>query len=237
MPGNTTKSTAVKNRLKKTLTKDDRWGATRSTVDHIVNQGLKKEDINSTDEFLRCIVPGIATYNPDWAGIKALKDLKNSEVQNGLRQHMRNLKKKESKIQDHIDAEIRLRDDITDSEESEKESQKSDNISVSAISKTDQKGQNDPKQLQGVAPFSIADEEAEEPEQDAGAQPNLADLFTIEKKYTAKQIALIDNSIETDSIISEMRMCKGKWKALTKRLEKLKKLNQAHTFNLYADSD
>ena len=34
-----------------------------------------------------------------------------------------------------------------------------------------------------------------------------------------------------------MRMCKGKWKALTKRLEKLKKLNQAHTFNLYTDSD
>ena len=164
MPRNTTQSTAVKKRLKRKLTKDDRWAVTRSTVDHIVNHSLSKEDINSTDEFLRCIVPGIATYNQEWVGINTFMDLKNSEILKGLRQHLRNLKKKESKIQDHIDAEIRLRDDITDSEESEKESQKSDNVSVSAISKTNQKGQNDPKQLQGVAAFSIADEEAEQPE-------------------------------------------------------------------------
>lgn len=110
-------------------------------------------------------------------------------------------------------------------------------ISVSAMSKTDQKAQNDPKQLQGVAPFSIADEEADQLELEPGIQPDQVDLFTIEKKYTAKQIALIDNSIDIDSIVSEMRMCKGKWKALTKRLEKLKKLSQAHTFNLYTDSD
>ena len=52
---------------------------------------------------------------------------------------MKNLKKKESKIQEHIEAEMTMREDITDSEESEKESQKSDNISVGAISETDQK--------------------------------------------------------------------------------------------------
>ena len=84
-------------------------------------------------------MPGIATYNPDWLSIKSLKDLKNSQVLKGLRQHMRNLKKDTSKIQEHIDAEKTIREDITDSEESEKESQKSDNISVGAISETDQK--------------------------------------------------------------------------------------------------
>ena len=84
-------------------------------------------------------MPGIATYNSDWLSIKSLKDLKNSQVHRSLRQHMKNLKKKESKIQEHIDAEKTMREDITDSDESEKESLKSDNISVSAISKTDQK--------------------------------------------------------------------------------------------------
>ena len=150
---------------------------------------------------------------------------------------MRNLKKRGTKVQELIDAEVKRREDITDSEESEKDSQKTDNISVGAISKTDQKAQKDPKQLQDIAPFSNADEDLQQQEHEAVIQPDQVDLYSIEKKYTVKQIALIDNSIEIDSIISEMRMCKGKWKALTKRLEKLKKLNQAHTFNLYTDSD
>ena len=52
---------------------------------------------------------------------------------------MRNLKKRGTKVQELIDAEVKRREDITDSEESEKDSQKTDNISVGAISKTDQK--------------------------------------------------------------------------------------------------
>ena len=71
---------------------------------------------------------------------------------------MRNLKKRGTKVQELIDAEVKRREDITDSEESEKDSQKTDNISVGAISKSDQKAQKDPKQLQGIAPFSIADD-------------------------------------------------------------------------------
>ena len=63
------------------------------------------------------------------------------------------------------------------------------------------------------------------------------ELYSIEKKFTARQIALIDNEIEIDALVTEMKICKGKWKAMTKRLEKLKKLPNSHTFNLYADSD
>ena len=80
MPGNTPKPTAVKNRLKKGLEKDDKWAAARSTVIHLINNDLEKEDISSNDEFLGQVVPGIAMYNADWAGIKALNDLKSSEV-------------------------------------------------------------------------------------------------------------------------------------------------------------
>ena len=50
---------------------------------------------------------------------------------------MMNLKKRGTKVQEHIDAEVKRREDITDSEESEKDSQKTDNVSVGAISKTD----------------------------------------------------------------------------------------------------
>ena len=77
MPLKQTKNTTVKNRLRSKLTKDDRWAATRSAVDQIVNRGLTKEDITSSDEFISLIVPGMATYNPDWVCIKTIKDLKN----------------------------------------------------------------------------------------------------------------------------------------------------------------
>ena len=50
---------------------------------------------------------------------------------------MRNLKKRSTKVQEMIDAELERRKDITDSEESEKDSQKSDNISAGATLKTD----------------------------------------------------------------------------------------------------
>ena len=50
---------------------------------------------------------------------------------------MRNLKKRSTKVQEMIDAELERRKDITDSAESEKDSQMSDNISVGATLKTD----------------------------------------------------------------------------------------------------
>ena len=48
---------------------------------------------------------------------------------------------------------------------------------------------------------------------------------------------MIDNSLEIDRIVSDMKVCKGKWKSLLKRVEDLKRLNQAHTFKLYPDSE
>ena len=70
-----------------------------------------------------------------------------------------------------------------------------------------------------------------------GAFANQLDLYPIEKKYTAKQIALIDNEIELDALVVDMKVCKGKWKAMTKRLEKLKRLSDAHSFNPTVDSE
>ena len=60
MAGNTTKHTAVKNRLKKKLDKDDKWAAGRSAIIHLLNNDLEKEDICSNDDFLDNIIPGIA---------------------------------------------------------------------------------------------------------------------------------------------------------------------------------
>ena len=62
-------------------------------------------------------------------------------------------------------------------------------------------------------------------------------LYPIEKKYSAKQIALIDNEVELDTLVVQMKVCKGKWKAMTKRLEQLKKQSDAHTFNPNFDSE
>ena len=71
---------------------------------------------------------------------------------------MRNLKKNNSKIQTRIDAEKIKRQDITESEESENESEKSDVDNDSAITKTDKKAQNDQSQVHEVNPFPKAEE-------------------------------------------------------------------------------
>ena len=63
------------------------------------------------------------------------------------------------------------------------------------------------------------------------------DLYPIKNKYTAKQISLIDNEIELDALVKDMKVCKGKWKTMAKRLEKLKKLSDAHSFNPNIDSE
>jgi hypothetical protein len=48
---------------------------------------------------------------------------------------------------------------------------------------------------------------------------------------------LIDNEIEFDALVENMKIARGKWKAMTKRLEKLKKLSEAHQFDPTVDED
>ena len=79
--------------------------------------------------------------------------------------------------------------------------------------------------------------DAKQHEPEADTETKEVELYSIEKKYTAKQIALIDNEIELDALVLEMKSCKGKLKAMTKRFEELKKISNAHTFNPYADSE
>ena len=66
-------------------------------------------------------------------------------------------------------------------------------------------------------------------------QDKQLNLFPIEKKYTAKQISLIDNEIELDALVEDMKVARGKWKAMTKRLEKLKKSSDAHQYDPTAE--
>ena len=105
------------------------------------------------------------------------------------------------------------------------------------MTKTEQKAQNDQKQVHVVVPFSTAEEEAPKPEQDASAEPNQALWSNTGKKYTTKEVALINESFYINDIVSELKMCKAKWKALVKRFEQSKKHSQSHNFNLYNDSD
>ena len=86
-------------------------------------------------------------------------------------------------------------------------------------------------------PFSSALPEANLHELANQSYAQHLDLYPIEKKYTAKQIALIDNEIELDALVVDMKICKGKWKTMAKRLEKLKKLSDAHSFNPNIDSE
>jgi len=142
MTGNPTAFTAVRNRLKKKLTKDDRQAWTRSTVEHICNNDLVKDDIASTDDFINQVILFVSDYSAEWATIKSIKDLKNGQVLKGVKQLLLNMKKKDSKIQDLIDAEKKLRASVTESEGSEVPSQGSDQGNHSTTSKNELKGQD-----------------------------------------------------------------------------------------------
>ena len=109
----------VKNRLKKKLSNDDRVAITQALVDHLVTHDLEVEDISTTDDFIDCLFVRLAQYNPDWIGIRSVKDLKGTEVKKRLQEHVRNQKKKDSKINVQIDAARALREEATESDGSE----------------------------------------------------------------------------------------------------------------------
>ena len=109
----------VKNRLKKKLSNDDRVAITQALVDHLVTHDLEMEDISTTDDFIDCLFVRLAQYNPDWIGIRSVKDLKGTEVKKRLQEHIRNQKKKDSKINVQIDAARALREEATESDGSE----------------------------------------------------------------------------------------------------------------------
>ena len=109
----------VKNRLKKKLSNDDRVAITQALVDHLVTHDLEMEDISTTDDFIDCLFVRLAQYNPDWIGIRSVKDLKGTEVKKRLQEHIRNQKKKDSKINVQIDAVKALREEATESDGSE----------------------------------------------------------------------------------------------------------------------
>ena len=237
MKNNTETTTPVKGRLKKKLEKDNKWGLTRSTVNHIVNYDLRKDDISSTDEFLDYVIPGIATYNPNWEGIRTVKDLKNSEVLKGLKQHLRNLKKDTSNIQDHIDAEITIQGDITESEEPDKDSTKAKEKAANAAKKYVLKGPEELKNHKDSTKSKAAKEEPNQSEdQQDGAQTD-HDILAAAKAYSAKHITLINNEIELEDAVVRMKACRAKLKSAAKRVDELKKLRYSLMVNPDTDSE
>ena len=77
----------------------------------------------------------------------------------------------------------------------------------------------------------------EQLEHEAVVQPDKVDLYSFEKKYTSKQIALIDNEIELEDAIVRMKACKAKLKSASKRVDELKKLRHSLMVDPEADSE
>ena len=237
MKGNNPKPIMVKKRLQKKLEKDDKWSAARSTVIHLINNDLEKEDISSTDDFLDDIIPGIAAYNPDWMGIETVKDLKSSEVLKELKQHMRNLKSKDSKIQVHIDAERTLRADVPDNSDAEPEGAKSKTHSNSEPQKYVQKIPANLKKTKDVKPFTTTQEEVNQPEDQQDLGQHGMDILPTRKAYTAIHITLIDNEVELEAAIMNMKVCRAKSKSAFKRVEELEKIRHALQVKIHTDSE
>ena len=53
------------------------------------------------------------------------------------------------------------------------------------------------------------------------------DLLTIKKPFTAKHITLINNEIELEDAVADMKACKAKLKGASKRVDELQKLRRA----------
>ena len=195
------------------------------------------EDISTTDDFIDCLFVRLAQYNTEWQGIRCIKDLKGTEVKKRLLEHVRNQKKKDSKINVQINAARALREEATESDCSEMQVLVSDANSCKGELKNDQKVQESQVQHQGTTLPPNTEEEANQHEQEVDPKAHEEELFTVSRRYTAKQLALINTELEIDSVVTDIKACKAKLKTLTKRFEQLKKLSSAHSYNLYEKDD
>ena len=66
MPRSITRSSAIKNRLDKTLKKSDTAAIEVSLIDYLTAHDVKAEDIGLDDQFIAALLPRLAQLNPDW---------------------------------------------------------------------------------------------------------------------------------------------------------------------------
>ena len=150
---------------------------------------------------------------------------------------MRNLKSKESKIQVHIDAERILRADVPDSSDAEPEVAKSKGNSNSEPPKYVQKIPANLKKAKDVKPFTTAQEEVNDAEEEQDLGQHGLDILPARKAYTAIHITLIDNEIELEAAILNMKVCRAKAKSAFKRVEELEKIRHALQVKIHTDSE
>ena len=237
MPRQFTQITNINNRLNKKLTPVDRESITHILVDHMVAYNLNAADLDITDEFIDVLLPRLARENVDWEGLNSIRDIYTTEVKRRFFDHLRNLKRQGTKLNHRVTAAKDLFDDETVSYESVSKLQKSEKPSHSPILKQDHQTPDGQEQFKTPFAPSASEPPAAQHEPMEPAFVKQLNLYPIEKKFSAKQIALIDNEIELDTLVVAMKVCKGKWKAMTKRLEQLKRLSDAHSFNPAADSE
>ena len=56
------------------------------------------------------------------------------------------------------------------------------------------------------------------------------------KRCTTRQVAMIENEIELDDLVANIKVCRAKLKQMLKRYDELKALNEAHSYNPHADA-
>ena len=78
MPRSNTRSSAIKNRLDKTLKKSDTAAIEDSLVDYLTVHNMQAEKITPGDDLIDSLLPRLAQLNPDWEGIKSIKDIQGS---------------------------------------------------------------------------------------------------------------------------------------------------------------
>ena len=95
-------TTSVRNRLSKNLTPTDRKDIGKVLVDYMIEEDIKAKDIENGDGLIKNLLPMLAKINPDWRDITDAKELAGTTVRSKFMQHIRNLKKKSTSLDNQV---------------------------------------------------------------------------------------------------------------------------------------
>ena len=93
------------------------------------------------------------------------------------------------------------------------------------------------KKAKDVKPFTAAEEDGNQPEDQQDADQYGPDILPTRKAYTSMHIAMMDNEIELELAISKMTVCRAKSKSAFKRVQELEKIRHALQVKIHTDSE
>ena len=233
----TNSKTYIKDRKSENLTKPDRANIKSCLVDLMLRKNWLTVDLPSNEEIFGDLLPMLAYKNPDWAGITHTRELKGTEVWSRTLQVIKNERHADD---DKLDKKVALKRAILKAEESDEntsEDKTPEKINTPNKKEKTQKGKHDVPQITDKGPLPDQHLEVLKNQTLQDDVFNGIDLVPSKRPWTAQHATLINNEIELELAVTDLRACKAKLKGASKRVDELKKLRRALMVDPDVDSE